>query len=171
MKMHTHKHTHTPHYEAAQPSAAHAWLLSWGHADCMSYSGISMLQAWSCVDTTLLSLPSSTSLLCLPLTSLSYLPSLSLSSLGSCTSLFPSFRVKQSQILEQLLLQSCCLFTSLLFFFWASLSLNCLWYAHTIPLPPSPRPCLIASCASEFLGPIGEQHAWLIIPLGSSHIG
>lgn len=68
---HTHSHTraHTDYYEAAQPSAAHAWLLSRGHADCMSYSSISMLRAWSCVYTTLLFLPPATSPLCLPLSS------------------------------------------------------------------------------------------------------
>lgn len=59
-------------YEAAQPSAAHAWLLRQAHADCMS-SSISMLQAWSCGYTASLSLPLSTSLLCFPLSFMSYL--------------------------------------------------------------------------------------------------
>lgn len=43
--------------EAALPSAAHAQLPCQGHADCMPYCCISMLQARCCLHTTLHSLP------------------------------------------------------------------------------------------------------------------
>lgn len=70
-KGHTCMHAHTLNFEAAQPSAAHARLLCRGHADCMSYSNISMLRAWSCVSTTL---PPSGHLSFMPLSLSSVLP-------------------------------------------------------------------------------------------------
>lgn len=161
--MHTWNCTHF--HEAAQPSAAHAWLLSRGHADCMSYSSISMLLAWSCVYTTLFSLPSSTSPVCPPSQSSFLPPSLSLCLLGFGTPSIPDlalFYCKTEQIFSNLILSLNCIF---LYSYSTSL-----YTSSLLGLPPSPRLCVTLGCAFGFLGLSGEQPAMLIILLGSSHI-
>lgn len=169
---------HAHYYEAAQPSAAHAWLLSRGHADCMSYSSISMLRAWSCVYTTLLSLPLSTSPLFLPLSSLSYLHHSLHAYLALMLPPFlilPSFSIKQSQIWAgsslyyfqhpYLIFELCVCFPVLSHIpLLSPLHLSLVSLLHHVLAP-------LLAVLLGFWGPSGEQHARLIIPLGSSHIG
>lgn len=159
-------------YEAAQPSAAHAWLLRQAHADCMS-SSISMLQAWSCGYTASLSLPLSTSLLCFPLSFMSYLHlvlSAHLPGRADSRSHPPSVQSRSwfGLVTEELLCIQVFTMLSLLVISWQS---SCCTSVFHVSLPPSLCPCTSAGSAVELLGPSEEQHAQLIIQLGFSHIG
>lgn len=134
----------------------------------MSSSSISMLLAWSCVYTTLLSLPPSTSPSCFLLSSLSYLYKFLPAHLVMVLPLFlvsPLFRVKQSQIwtsyyyraavysylycffqFPYLIIELCVFFV----FAYCSASLST---SSLSGLPPLPHPSVTAGCAFGFSGP------------------